>query len=122
MHQIKDIDYDNETESTFEKRKSEAFTILNKYSDKIPILVFKQKKSDVPDIDKHKFLVPTDLTVGQFMFVIRKRLKLSEHKALFFSSNGFILATGELISVTYHKYKSPDGFLRIRYQGENTFG
>lgn len=36
----------------------------------------KAEKSDIPEIDKRKYLVPADLTVGQFVYVIRKRIML----------------------------------------------
>jgi GABA(A) receptor-associated protein len=41
------------------------------------------EKSDIATIDKKKYLVPADLTVGQFVYVIRKRIKLSPEKAIF---------------------------------------
>ena len=44
------------------------------------------KSDDIPDIDKKKYLVPCDLTVGQFVYVIRKRIKLKPEKALFIYS------------------------------------
>ena len=31
------------------------------------VICEKADKSDIPDIDKKKYLVPADLTVGQFM-------------------------------------------------------
>ena len=40
-------------------------------------------KSDIAEIDKKKYLVPMDLTVGQFVYVIRKRIKLSPEKVGF---------------------------------------
>lgn len=43
----------------------------------------KVEKSDISTIDKKKYLVPSDLTVGQFVYVIRKRIKLSPEKAIF---------------------------------------
>jgi GABA(A) receptor-associated protein len=30
-----------------------------------------------------RYLVPADLTVGQFIYVVRKRIKLSPEKAIF---------------------------------------
>jgi len=119
---ISDTDYDDETSLSFESRRAESNSILTKFPERVPVLVFRQKRSKVPDLDKHKYLVPSDLTIGQFMFVVRNRLKLREEVALFFNSGTYILSSGELMSVAYHKYKSTDGFLRIRYQGENTFG
>ena len=37
----------------------------------------------LPSIDKQKYLVPADLTIGQFVYVIRKRIKLSAERAFF---------------------------------------
>ncbi|KAE8956555.1 hypothetical protein PR001_g31694, partial [Phytophthora rubi] len=50
-------------------------------------------RSDIPDIDKKKFLVPADLTVGQFVYVIRKRIKLSPEKAIFIFVNNVLPPT-----------------------------
>lgn len=54
-----------------DKRKAEAERIRQKYSDRIPVICEKVEKSDIPTIDKKKYLVPADLTVGQFVYVIR---------------------------------------------------
>ncbi|XP_038876334.1 autophagy-related protein 8f isoform X2 [Benincasa hispida] len=70
-------------EHDLEKRKAEAARIREKYPDRIPVIVEKAERSDIPSIDKKKYLVPADLTVGQFVYVIRKRIKLSPEKAIF---------------------------------------
>lgn len=44
-------------------------------------------------IDKKKYLVPADLTVGQFVYVIRKRIKLSPEKAIFIFVNEILPPT-----------------------------
>jgi GABA(A) receptor-associated protein len=59
-----------------EDRISESTRIRAKYPDRVPCIVEKAEKSDIPTIDKKKFLVPSDLTIGQFVYVIRKRIKL----------------------------------------------
>ena len=46
----------------FEKRKAEADRVLQKYTDRIPVIVEKAKGSVITDIDNRKFLVPKDLT------------------------------------------------------------
>ena len=111
-------------EFSFDKRKEESGKILNRYPDRIPIIVEKgQKKSkDIGDIDKKKYLVPCDLTVGQFQYVIRKRIKLSAQKALFIFVNDKLPTTSQLIKDLYENEKDKDGFLYIKYAGENTFG
>ncbi|KAE9034773.1 hypothetical protein PR001_g9578 [Phytophthora rubi] len=64
------------------------------YSDRIPVICEKADPSDILDIDKKKFLVPVDLTVGQFVYVIRKRIKLSPEKAIFIFINNVLPPTG----------------------------
>jgi len=111
------------TVNTFEQRKQESDRILSKYSDRIPIIVEKNKNSnDMPDIDKKKYLVPNELTVGQFMYVIRKRIKLEPEKAIFLFINNNSPANASLLSAIYDEYKDEDGFLYITYSSENTFG
>eukprot|EP00618_Florenciella_parvula_P026165 CAMPEP_0119483594 /NCGR_PEP_ID=MMETSP1344-20130328/10933_1 /TAXON_ID=236787 /ORGANISM="Florenciella parvula, Strain CCMP2471" /LENGTH=179 /DNA_ID=CAMNT_0007518099 /DNA_START=8 /DNA_END=545 /DNA_ORIENTATION=+ len=86
----------------------------------------KADKSDIPDIDKKKYLVPADLTVGQFMYVpagfavaavaaaaaaaandpsppgaryvIRKRIKLPPERAIFIFIRNVIPQQASLMS------------------------
>ncbi len=105
------------------KNREEADRIMRKYPDRIPVIVTKSQYSNVPDIDKHKYLAPTDLTLGQFQFVIRRRLKLSPEKALFLFINGEIYCPSVLlISIYEQQHDRGDGFLHMMYSGENTFG
>lgn len=67
-----------------ESRKASAASIRAKHPDRIPVIVEKRARdSSLPDIDKKKFLVPADLTIGQFVYVIRKRIKLAPEQAIF---------------------------------------
>lgn len=68
---------------TAEQRRQEADAILQKYPQRIPVIVERAPNSHVPSIDKQKFLVPNDITVAQFMWIVRKRIHLSPEKALF---------------------------------------
>ncbi|KAI9595393.1 autophagy protein Atg8 ubiquitin like protein [Syncephalis fuscata] len=109
-------------EHPFEKRKAEAERIRQKYPDRIPVICEKVERSDIAIIDKKKYLVPADLTVGQFVYVIRKRIKLSSEKAIFIFVNDILPPTAGLMSSVYDEYKDEDGFLYVTYSGENTFG
>merc|ERR1712102_87170 len=60
-------------EHPFEKRRAEGEKIRRKYPDRVPVIVEKSPKARIGDLDKKKYLVPSDLTVGQFYFLIRKR-------------------------------------------------
>lgn len=58
---------------------------LNKYEIYFfyQVIVEKDPKSHIQDIDKRKFLVPNDISVAQFMWIIRKRIQLPSEKAIF---------------------------------------
>jgi GABA(A) receptor-associated protein len=109
---------------SFELRSAEAARIVAKYPDRIPIICEPnlQHNSNLPIIDKNKYLVPIDLTVGQFLFVIRKRLKMHYEQALYLFVNGSIPPTSELVQNIYHTQRDTDGFLYFTYNCENTFG
>ena len=109
-------------EHQFQKRVSEACRIRDKYPDRIPVICEKDPRSDIHDIDKKKYLVPQDLTVGQFVYVIRKRIKLSPEKAIYIFIKNKLPPTAALMSSIYEDQKDDDGFLYITYSGENTFG
>ncbi|KAK8249285.1 gamma-aminobutyric acid receptor associated protein, partial [Phyllosticta capitalensis] len=102
-------------EHPFEKRKAEAERIRQKYNDRIPVICEKVEKSDIATIDKKKYLVPSDLTVGQFVYVIRKRIKLSPEKAIFIFVDEVLPPTAALMSSIYEEHKDEDGFLYITY-------
>ena len=108
----------------FSKRLNEANRVLEKYPDRIPIIVERNTKTynSLPVVDKKKFLVPNDLTVGQFVYVIRKRINLSPEKAIFLMVDNKLPQTSMLISELYGDYKHEDNFLYITYSSENVFG
>jgi GABA(A) receptor-associated protein len=109
-------------EHPFEKRKAEAERIRQKYPDRIPVICEKADRTDIPTIDKKKYLVPSDLTVGQFVYVIRKRIKLAPEKAIFIFVDEVLPPTAALMSAIYEEHKDEDNFLYVSYSGENTFG
>ncbi len=104
-------------------RKEQANRIFVKYPSRIPVILEKYfGATNAPDIDKNKFLVPTDISVGSFSYIIRRRLKMNEKEALFLFCNNTIPPTAEWMSDLYHKHKDEDGFLYMSYTTENTFG
>jgi len=106
----------------FDKRLAEASRIRKKYPNRIPVICEKNTRSDIDDIDKNKYLVPADLTVGQFAYVIRKRLKLKPETAIFILVGTTYPSTATEMSALYEEHKSDDGFLYLKYSGETTFG
>jgi hypothetical protein len=55
----------DQEEHPYEKRRAEGEKIRRKYPDRVPVIVEKAPKARIGDLDKKKYLVPSDLTVGQ---------------------------------------------------------
>jgi GABA(A) receptor-associated protein len=108
----------------FNDRITESCRIIAKYPNRIPIICEQSTTSEnnYPKIDKNKFLVPYDFTIGQFLLMIRKRMKLPPEKALFLFVNGNIYNSTQYLCNIYETQKDDDGFLYIIYAFENTFG
>ena len=116
------------------QRKLESAKILKKYPERVPVIVEKSIGSVLPDIDKHKFLVPGELSVAEFMSVIRKRTQLAPEVGIFIfidpnkeedkskKSSLVIPPSGAILSQLYQEHKSPCGFLLVSYTGENVYG
>lgn len=104
-------------------RIREAHEVTSRYPSRVPIIVEKASQTkDIPDIDKTKFLCPDSLTLGQFIYVIRKRMVLPPEKALFIFINNTLPLASQYMKEIYSKYRDMDGFLYITYTGESTFG
>ena len=108
---------------TFDDRHNDACRVLTKYPNRIPIICEKSVTAkDIAQIDKIKYLVPMDMTCGQFMFTIRKRFNLPPEKAIFILVNGVIPPVSESMYNIYNAHKSQDKFLYVTYVSENVFG
>ena len=106
----------------FENRKKESDRVIEKYPDRIPVIVERTKKAKVPNIDRNKFLVPNNLTMGQLVYVIRKRIRIEAEKAIFLFVNKQILCNTSTLSEVYARHSDNDGFLYVEYMEENVFG
>ena len=109
--------------NTFDKRCEESARIRKKYPTRIPVIVEKDlREKSLPQISRKKYLVPQDLSVGEFMFVIRKRIKLAPEKSIYLFIDGSLQNTSANLCQVYEEHKDKDGFLYILYYGESTFG
>ena len=113
-----------DTYSDFE-RSNESTRIMKRYPERLPIICEKNiRDTGIPQIDKHKYLVPQDITIGQFMYVIRKRLRLPSEEAmfLFVGEEHVILPIHLSMGIAFRRFKNKDGFLYVVYSKENVFG
>ena len=107
---------------TFQERINESTKIKSKYPDRVPVICEKNPGSGLEILDKRKYLVPNDITATQFLFIIRKRLKLASEKGIFLFVNNMIAPSTHTMIDLYNEYKDDDGFLYMNYTEENVFG
>ncbi|KAE8719230.1 Autophagy-related protein 8A [Hibiscus syriacus] len=134
-------------DNRLERMQAEAARIREKYPDRIP----GGEERCSPLGLMHRYLVPADVNVGQFVYVVRKRIKLSPEKAILIFVKNILPPTGEsnlvdppllfnfdvyhfakrcnanigaaaMLSSIYEENKDEDGFLYMTYNNKNTFG
>lgn len=120
---------------SFDERKKQSDKIINKYQDKCPIylsfdsnitLNLNNNKTNL-----NKYIVTNDLTLGQFLTIVRKKINFTSMETLTLFIEEYkndklkstILATNSsTIGELYHKNKDADGFLYLKAVKENVFG
>ncbi|OAY77974.1 Autophagy-related protein 8i, partial [Ananas comosus] len=86
------------------------------------VVVERFSRTNLPEIEKRKFLVPHDMFVGQFIHILRSRMHLPSGKALFIFIQDTLPQTASIMDSMYQQYKDEDGFLYMCYSSEKTFG
>jgi hypothetical protein len=111
---------------THQERLEESIRVRTKHPSKVPVICELHPKdcnnANYPILDKSKYLVNEDLTVAQFMQVIRNKIKLNQNVAIFILVNGRMASASQTMNTMYSRNKHTDGFLYIYYSFENVFG
>jgi len=103
---------------TISKRKEESSAVMEKYPNRIPIIV----ETDDFILEKHKYLVPKTISIGEFIQLIRKKTNLKPTEAIFFLINNKMPPINAKLYDLYDEEKSECGFLFIHAKRENVFG
>ena len=113
---------------TLEDRENIAKKFREQYPDKIPIYVERQIGGNCHfSLDRNKFLVSNDLTMGRFVFEVRKHVTSwpghdFSSKAIFFFCRNNLIPGHIMLGQIYNKYKDDCGFLNFTVSEESTFG
>jgi hypothetical protein len=106
-----------------EDNKNRFKIISQKYPDYAFIVVTSLSKSI--KLEKTKYMIPIDMTVGFFLLNIRKKNSITLKKVgtIIMFANGKILMASDIIGNIYSKYKNVnDGILYVNISTENVFG
>lgn len=101
-----------------EKRIKISENIKLKYNDRIPVII----DSVNFKLDKHKYIVPKDMIMGNFIQMIKTKISLLPEQSIFLLCKNRLLNGSEFINIIYEKYKDDDNFLYIIISLENVFG
>ena len=98
-------------ENTLQQRKDESSKILKKFTNKLPIVISEGDNSI--ELDKHKYLVPRDLTIAQLLYVVRQRSQtISSEKALYLSIKNTINSSSKAGGLTdFFHYQAKENAL-----------
>ncbi|XP_037803767.1 microtubule-associated proteins 1A/1B light chain 3C-like isoform X1 [Penaeus monodon] len=123
-------DNNDNTKRTFKQlkpfltRKEEVANIRAKFPTKIPVIVERYaKESTLPVLDKTKFLVPQELTMSQFVTIIRNRMQLHSTMSFYLLvNNKSLVSLSRTLSEVYRECHDDDGFLYVTYASQEVFG
>ncbi|XP_077574913.1 microtubule-associated protein 1 light chain 3 gamma [Stigmatopora nigra] len=109
---------------SFATRKQEVAGIRSKFPNKIPVIIERyEREKFLPPLDKTKFLVPHELTMNQFVTIIRNRMALLPSQAFYLLVNNSGLASMTLsMAQVYCDHQDDDGFLYMTYASQEMFG
>lgn len=115
--------YEFKMQHSFDKRKEESKKIIDKYPGQVPVIIEKGESSLLPNPVKQKFLLQRDLTIGQYLYIIRKQINIDATESIFLIVNEtYIPPNSATIGEVYDKYTDKDGFLYITYSAQQVFG
>jgi GABA(A) receptor-associated protein len=90
---------------------------------KIPVRCQRSPDSRLPVLVRTNWMVPSHVTMGEFLFWIRRQLQLPCHMAMFMAfEDGFMPQMSATMSLLHLWGAGPDGCLHLVYSGENVFG
>jgi len=103
-------------------RPGEIERLKQSYPDKVFVFVSQAARSNMPPLDKLKYIVPKGTTIGQFLFILRSRMKLPPEKALYIFVKNTLPPSTMIFREMEKLYAEEDGTLRLTYAAESTFG
>lgn len=114
---MKEYEFDN---------RVKQFELINKrFNDKLPVIIDFSTEIQINNCYNQlyrKFLVPKDINLGEFMYSIRKTMKLQPEYGIFLFINNKLLNNISLLSEIYKEHKNEDGFLYVDLKSESTMG
>ena len=104
-------------------RQAQSFRLVKRFPDRVPVIIDRANRN-APKLDRNKYIIDSHDTISQVIYLLRKRLDLSPHQAIFFFFENTLLSGNMTVSQIRHlsSLKHNDGFTYLFYSLEDTFG
>ena len=113
---------DFEKKYSMNQRQKEVKSLALRHPSRVPVIIHPYDKNQ-PKIEKTKYLVPKDISMSQFQYIIKKYISINSSEAIFlYTKNNSLVNSSKTIAEIYDQHKSEDEFLYFIYSVENTFG
>ena len=124
LHETVDTNLNYEYIKKFKNQKLEerirlCDNILLRNINRVPIII--DGKNEL-NILKNKYIAPKNLTMGQFLFILKTKINAKPTDSIFILCNNKLVNNTDIIGDIYEKNKEEDGFLYMYVTIENTFG
>jgi hypothetical protein len=99
--------------------------LLTKYPDRVPIVL--SSKTYIKG-NPLRFIVPLNLTVTQFMVLLRTKIELKQEEAIFIfvkdiqTGQDIMVQSSVTMESLYSQYKDKDNLLNLFFEKEAVFG
>tara|TARA_Y100001970_G_scaffold266543_1_gene355372 strand:+ start:157 stop:486 length:330 start_codon:yes stop_codon:yes gene_type:complete len=98
-------------------------SILKKHPNKVPLVIHHDKNKK----KLYKFIIPSDSSITDLLYIVRKRVNLDPEQAIYIYVNtpdgkSDLLSANLLLSNIYDENKLDNGLLHLIYAEENVFG
>jgi hypothetical protein len=112
----------NQEINSFEFNRKKIESLLRKYPDRYPIIV--SSKSIKCGNVKY---ISTNMTIAEFMIILRKKINLSQNEGLFFfikdkNKSDIMVQPSSNIEILYNTYKDENLVLNLIFEKEAVFG
>lgn len=107
---------------SFERRRRMFERIIQQYPDRVPVIVERAPRCALPPLAHTKFMVPKTTSVGQLVCEVRKGLHLDPATTIYIFVGNTQPSAHVTLCEVYARHKEDDGFLYMRYDGDNAFG
>ena len=99
-----------------------SIILPKKFKGRVPVVLNKGNGA-VIEVEKGRFLINKDTTIGQFMFTLRKKNKIAPTEAIFiFCNNVLPPSNSTMIDLWTEHRDEEDDVLYLSISKENTFG